>query len=182
MFYRAGSKLEDAVANLESLRAARDAVQFKAVFNSFLSNCRAVTFALQKEGAHVQGFAAWYGPKQEEMKNDELLRFIHESRKEDFHEGAHRLRFSTYIQSLSSDSVGSPPHPQASLVIGAEGPFWLIHQGTPKERRIPIAHGSRHIIQVAIENPPKTHRGANLSAQDPVSLHCCCGLYGRAYS
>ena len=170
MFHSAKSKLEDALVNLDAMRAARDAVNFKAAFNSFLSNCRSVTYALQKEGAKVHGFEAWYGPKQAEMKADELLRFIHESRTEDFHEGAHRLRFATHIRSLSSEAVGPPPHPEASLIIGAEGPFWLVHQGTSKERRIPITAGSNHVIQIAVENPPKMHRGQAIAEANPVSL------------
>jgi len=170
MFNGARSKLEDAYSNLDSMRKATNALEFRAAFNSFLSNCRAVTNALQKEGAHIPGFRDWYAEKQEEMKSDELLRFIHESRKEDFHEGQHRLRFGTYIEYLSSAAVGPPPKPGASLVIGAEGPFWLVDAGTPHERRIPITRGSRHVVQVQIENPPTQHRGKPLAATDPISL------------
>lgn len=170
MFDRASSKLEDAISNLDSMKTARDAVQFKSGFNSFLSNCRAITFALQKEGARIQGFDAWYRPKQEQMKRDELLRFVHESRTEDFHEGGHRLLFSTHIHSMSTDSIGSPPHPSATLVIGAEGPFWIVHKGTPNERRIPVIQGSSHTISVSVKNPPKMHKGMLLVTLDPISL------------
>jgi len=85
MFNKAASKLEDARANFDSLTSAGDTIQFRSAFTSFLSNCRAVTFALQKEGAHVEGFKDWYELKRGEMKADELMYFIHESRIEDFH-------------------------------------------------------------------------------------------------
>lgn len=170
MFNRAKSKLEDACENLDSMRKAKTALQFRAAFNSFLSNCRAVTNALQKEGARVEGFSEWYAQKQTEMKADELLRFVHESRTEDFHEGRHRLLFSTYIEHLSSDAVGPPPTPGASLIITTQGPFWLVDEGTPRERRIPITRGSRHQVCVSIENPPTQHRGKRMAASDPISL------------
>lgn len=170
MFGGAKSKLEDAYSNLDSMREATSAPQFRAAFNSFLSNCRAVTYAMQKEGTHMGGFGEWYASKQTAMKADELLRFIHESRTEDFHEGRHRLRFSTYIEHLSSDAVGPPPRPGASLVIGTEGPFWLVDEGTPLERRIPITRGSRHVVQVGVENLPTQHRGKPIAATDPISL------------
>jgi len=158
------------MSNLDSMKAAKDAVQFKSGFNSFLSNCRAVTFALQKEGSHLQGFDSWYAPKQEQMRSDDLLRFIHESRTEDFHEGGHRLHFSTHIHSLSTESIGPPPHPSAVIAIGADGPFWVVHQGTVNERRIPIIQGSNHTVQVRIKNPPRMHKGVPLTTSDPVSL------------
>lgn len=170
MFQRAASKLEDARANVDSMRRATSAPEFRSAFNSFLGNCRAVTYALQKEGAHVDGFAEWYAGKQEEMKDDELLRFVHESRGEDFHEGKHRLAFSTHIQHLSTDDLGPPPEPGASLAIGADGPFWIVGEGTPRERRVPITQGSQHTINVAVANPPTRHRGQPLERLDPLSL------------
>jgi hypothetical protein len=170
MFDRAKSKLEDAHLNLASMRKATTAPQFRAAFNSFLSNCRAVTYALQKEGASLDGFSEWYASKQMEMKEDELLRFIHKSRTEDFHEGQHCLRFSTYVDHLSSTAVGPPPKPGASLTIGPEGPFWLVDQGTARECRIPVTRGSWHVVQVDIENPPAQHKGKPMAARDPITL------------
>lgn len=170
MFQRAASKLEDARANVESLRRASNAPEFRSAFNSFLGNCRSVTYALQKEGAHVEGFPEWYATKQHEMKEDELLRFVHDSRGKDFHEGKHQLQFGTHIRHLSSEDVGPPPEPDASIVIGADGPFWIVGRGTARERRVPITRGSSHVVNVAVSNPPTRHRGQPLERLDPISL------------
>ena len=170
MFRSAVSKLEDARANLESLAAATDAIKFRSAFTSFLSNCRAVTYALQKEGAHVDGFGDWYEPKRYEMKGDELLRFIHESRKEDFHEGAHPLCFCSEISYVNTGGPEDRPHPDAAMIAGAQGAFWVVDAGTPKERRIPVKKQGSYKVVVSIENPPATHRGQPLSTQNPISL------------
>ena len=164
------SKLEDARHNFEALHAANDAVAFRTAFNSFLGNCRAVTYALQKQGYKVASFADWYSKKQYEMKNDELLRFIHEARTEDFNEGKHHLRFSTHIQPLSRYSIGPLPQEGASLAIWAQGLFWVVNKGVPQERRIPITQGSSHIISVSIDNPPNTHLGKALDKTNPVTI------------
>jgi hypothetical protein len=94
------NKLEDARSSLETIRVAADALAFRSAFNGFLSSARAVTYALQKDGADIPGFHEWYDPKSEAMRKDEVLRFVHEARTEDFHEGKHRLSFSTRVESL----------------------------------------------------------------------------------
>ncbi len=149
---------------------AKDAITFKVYFNSCLNACRAITNALQKEGKHIPGFEEWYKQKQEEMKNDELLRFIHKARTEDFHEGKHRLVFvRSFIHSFSSEDAGTPPSPDATLIIGTEGMFWIVNRGTPYERRIPIRKG-KYTIEVAIDNPPQVHLGKKLKKNDPVTI------------
>jgi len=177
MFSHSQSKLEDARACLEGMVGARDTVKFKSAFNSFLSNCRAVTNALQKEGASVNDFSEWYQQKQDQMRADELLRFVHESRTEDFHEGRHKLRFGAYIKSLSGSAVGPPPKTGARFVVGAEGPFWLVDEGTPHAHRVPITQGTNHTISVSIDNPPQSHRGSTLAKNDPISICRCAHEY-----
>lgn len=169
MFAAAQHKLEDARTILQQLERAADPPVFRSLFNSFVSAARATTNALQKDGKNLQGFAQWYAEKQDEMKADELLRFIHKARTEDFHQGKHRLTFDTYIAHLSGKEAGPPPAPGAALVIGADGPYWLIDKGTPGERRVPVSGGS-FAIRIAIANPPKTHLGANLQRTDPLSI------------
>jgi len=170
MFQRALSKIEDCHIILDKLIQADDALSFRALFNSFLTSARAVTFALQKEGKHISGFNDWYALKQQEMRDDELLRFVHEARNEDFHEGKHRLTFSTYIDHFSVKQAGSPPSPNAKLVAGAEGLFWIVDEGTPRERRIPIKRGGRFVIMASIAKAPTMHRGKPLQANDPVTI------------
>ena len=169
MFAGAEQKLEDAWTILQQLEVAADAPAFRSLFNSFLSASRAITYALQKGGARLRGFDEWYVEKQAEMKADDLLRFIHKARTEDFHEGKHRLVFDTYIAHLSGGEAGPPPAPGAPLIIGADGPFWLMDEGTPRERRIPVRRGS-FATRIAIANPPRTHMGSNLEQTDPLSI------------
>jgi hypothetical protein len=105
MFTGAASKLEDARTILDELRRTRDTLAFRALFNSFLSSARAITDALQKDGAALPSFADWYVGKQAEMRADELLRFIHEARIQDFHKGKHRLAFNTHMKHFSTQDV-----------------------------------------------------------------------------
>jgi hypothetical protein len=102
-------------------------------------------------------------------RNDELLRFIHDARTEDFHEGTHTLNFSTYVSHFSSDKADPPP-PNAKLTIGTDGLFWVIDEGTPGKRRIPIKQGGSYEIAISIDNAPTKHRGNTLAHNDPLTL------------
>ena len=168
MFESAVLKLEEARVILDQLQTATDSALFRSQFNSFLSAARAVTNALQKEGADVDGFADWYAAKQAEMRADGLMRFIHEARIEDFHQGKHRLTFSTYVAHMNTKDAGPPPAPGASLVIGADGVFWVVDSGTPNERRIP-ATGGTVTVAIGIDNPPETHLGQRIET-NPIEI------------
>lgn len=166
MFTSAKTKLEDSRVIFRQLRASSDAPSFRSLFNSFLNASRAITYALQKDGKHIAGFKDWYKVKQAQMRNDELLRFIHDARTEDFHEGKHRLSFETHIHHLMA---GPPPSPNARMVIGSEGPFWIVNEGTPQEQRVPINQGT-YTIQVSIANAPTVHLGKRLAKNDPMTI------------
>lgn len=125
---------------------------------------------MQKDGKNVPGFSEWYEAKQEEMRNDELLRFIHEARTEDFHEGKHRLNFSTFINHFTTNQTGTPPSPNASIGIGLDCIFWNVDVGTPHERRIPIKQGGSYYSSVSIVNPPTKHRGKDFLINNPVTI------------
>jgi hypothetical protein len=170
LFSKTKSKLEDTRSVLDQLTRARDASSFRALFNSFLNSAREITYALQKEGHNIPGFNDWYILKQEEMRNDDLLRFIHSARKKDFHEGEHTLDFSTAIIEFSTNQAGSPPSANAAIVIGSDGPFWLVDKGTPRERRIPVKQGCTWAIRVRIRNAPTRHRGRTLERNDPITI------------
>lgn len=171
MFKSTTSKLEECSTLLDQLRAAQDTQLFRSLFNAFITAARAITNLLQVEGKHIPGFNGWYTAKQQEMRVDELLRFIHDARIEDFHQGKHRLIFpSTHIEYFSSEQAGPPPAPNASLVIGTEGPFWIADGGTPKERKIPVRSGGSWTVQVTIANAPSVHKGIELMKNDPITL------------
>lgn len=167
MFNNALNKLEDARILFNKLTQASDFLEFKSYFNSFLSSSRAVTYALQKQGTAIKGFREWYSLKQEEMKNDELLKFMHNSRTEDFHEGVHRFACSTYIKHLSTNELDKPGN--ASMIIGSEGAYWVVNEGTSKERKIPVK-GAEYTISVSMQNAPAKHLGKELTSNDPLAL------------
>jgi hypothetical protein len=170
MFSNAKNKLEDSRVILQQLELASDAPAFRSLFNSFLSASRAITYALQKNGEHIPGFKEWYATKQSEMKDDELLRFIHEARTDDFHEGKHRLNFSTTVHHFSTSMAGEPPSPDAKMAIGGEGVFWIVNEGTSREQRIPIKQGGDFATEASIGNPPTAHLGQPLTRNDPVAI------------
>ena len=170
MFNRAKSKLEDSRTIYSNLQTCEDIPAFRALFNSFLQSSRSITNALQKEGKQLPEFTNWYLMKQDEMRNDELLRFMHIARTEDFHEGKHRLRFSTHIQYLDTSSVGPPPSPTARLGISNEGLFWIMNKGTPREERIPIKDRGEVSYYISIDNPPTSHLGHKLENNNPLVI------------
>lgn len=128
MFNYASNKIDDTRIIFDKLSQSSDFLEFKSYFNSFLSSARAITNALQKQGVKIKGFNKWYTLKQDEMKNDELLKFMHNSRTEDFHEGVRRFACSTYIKHLSTNELDKPGN--ASMIIGSEGAYWAKDSGT----------------------------------------------------
>lgn len=54
--------------------------QFRWNLNAFLQALRNVTFVLQKQLAHTEGFGTWWSGKQAELRGDELLRAFVEGR------------------------------------------------------------------------------------------------------
>lgn len=169
-FERTRSKLEDAASLLDRLREVNDGKSFRVAFNSFLSSARAVTYALQKEGRHIQDFDGWYQPKQQQMKKDELLRFMHNARIEDFHKGKTHLSFRMEIDRFGYDQAGPKPQPDAQLVLSGEGPYWIINRGTSREKRFPVKPTGGYTLIAWINNAPTSHLGKPLASNDPITL------------
>lgn len=170
MFEQTKLKLEDTNIIFKMLININNAIEFRTLFNSFLTSSRAITNAMQKEGKHISGFNIWYNLKREEMRNDELLKFIHKARTEDFHEGMHRLTFpSAKFKKFSTENL-NPPAPNASIGIGLEGPYWVINKGTPHQQRIPITQGGGYSIKISIKNAPTKHGNKTISKNDPITI------------
>ncbi len=105
------------------------------------------------------------------MRQDELLRFVHEARIVDFHQGKAAVgAVGTGVDYFSTKDAGPPPTPDAGFGIGAEGPFWIVDRGKPTERRVPIVKGGSWTTSVALEDPPKKHRGKAMLRNDPISV------------
>lgn len=94
-----------------------------------------------------------------------------DARDADVHEGRHRLLFDTDLQHFDTSQAGPPPggYP-ASMVFGPEGPAWLVDDGKPSRRLVPIRQGGSWTTHVAIANAPAEHRGKPLANRDPVSI------------
>jgi hypothetical protein len=94
---------------------------FRFQLSAFLSAAWSITWILQKELAQREGFAAWYEPRQQAMRNDADLRFLNDLRVGVVHQqslvpastawvgfckyGEPRLGFGSFQSPLSS-SVG----------------------------------------------------------------------------
>jgi len=170
MFDQTKNKLEDCHLLLSHLTKATDGASFRGLFNSFINASRAVTNALQAEGKNIPGFKEWYEKKRNEMTNDELLRFLHKARTEDFHEGKHRLNFRMKINVVRYDDFKDQPSADAKLVISGEGPFWVMNQGTSRERRVPAKGGGDYLLEASLNNAPTKHLGKMIRQNDPRSI------------
>lgn len=172
-FPLAKAKLDQARVLIDSVNEAYDSITYTARFVSAVTALRAVTNALQKDGAHFPGFKVWYEPWQKEMGSDELLLFVHDSRIEDFHEGggAGLLYFPQFnLKQLAIPRDVEPPaDPKAMLKITSEGMVWVSNRGTPEEYRTPArpraqAEGR---FGVGLTHPPKAHLGTPISEPRP---------------
>jgi hypothetical protein len=61
---------------------------FRYYLSAFLSAARSITFMLQKELAHRDGFPGWYEPQRQRMEQDDELRFLNKLRVGVVHEGS----------------------------------------------------------------------------------------------
>jgi hypothetical protein len=164
MFERAVGKLEDARINIQTMKNARNAQEFKAAFNSFLQSAHAVTLGLQLDRNNVEGFDEWWEEKRKEMREDELLRFFYEARVDDHHHAKHPLEFPFW---KLGRVVVSPP-PGAVYQFRASGPVYIFDQGKPTERVVPIP--GDYSVAITIKDPPKTHLGKPVNDPRPVQL------------
>lgn len=206
MFQGASAKLQDARTALDRLRAlARPAIEtnvrivstesvqqinpigtddpvgFSEAFSSCVAQIRAVGDAVLKDksACRLAGFVEWRERKKRECQADELLRFINDRRNSDLHEGFSPLTFAMQAFAFSSDSTGGVPAPSATLLIDNTGPYWLVEQGTARERRVPCTLRQGFLVTVAVRDPPGTHKGKPLPSRDPVTL---CEVAERFYA
>jgi hypothetical protein len=58
----------------QTMRSYHAPAEFRYNLNAFIQALRNITFMLQSEENKPEGFAEWYAAKQEEMRNNELLK------------------------------------------------------------------------------------------------------------
>lgn len=172
------TKLEDARVSYDFLSKSEDAVQFRTAFGALINNSRAITYAMQKEGSKDSQFMSWYSEKQDEMKNDKLIRFVHDARIEDFHKGSHQLHFSS-TANLSNINPGNIllSSPEAissdgtwSFSIHGDGISTKIKKGTPQEKRVMLNQNFLSNTTITLLNPPATHLGVEIKDNTPISI------------
>jgi len=115
----ARDKLGEAIyflSQMENTRSERDAFRFN--LSAFLAGARSVTLFMQKEFNKTQGFHEWYKVKQEEMRNDQAMRLLHDKRTMTIHQQSVRPRAEVKVgiseQVTISDSL-------SMVVIRASG-------------------------------------------------------------
>jgi hypothetical protein len=107
---------------------------------------RMVTFALQNLRGVVSNFDDWYGPKQQELRSDPLMRYFHDLRTEIEKKTTRHTATSVYIPSLNPNDLRRFPRPP-----GATG-FFIGDQNGGSGWEIKRADGS--IEKYYVELPP----------------------------
>ncbi len=75
--YNTHGRLNQAFSLFENiLNDYQDPLRFTSALNNLIQNLRNVTFVLQKELAHTDGFAEWYNKEKLEMSKDKLLKWL----------------------------------------------------------------------------------------------------------
>lgn len=88
-----------------------DSNNFIYNFNAFLSAARSITFFMQKQYAHKDGFNNWYDKEKENMKKDSDLVFLKNSRNEVLKEKLIKTIMEfTLTPPLSGIVVGENPY------------------------------------------------------------------------
>jgi len=149
-----------------------DPVAFSEAFSSCVAHIRSVGDAVLKDkrAQQVSGFQEWRELRILECRSDELLKFVNDQRNSDLHEGLSCLTFAMQTWRFSSDDIRGAPSPGAILFLDSTGPYWLVEQGTPRERRVACANPKGYLLSVAVARPPTTHKGRPFTSRDPVSL------------
>ena len=71
-------KLNETKFFLKCLKYAT--TNFPYYLSAFLTAARSITYFMQKEYAHVKGFSKWYLEKQSYMKNEPIMKILHNKR------------------------------------------------------------------------------------------------------
>lgn len=147
-------------------------VDFAEAFSSCIAQVRSVGDAVlkDKEALKLPGFSSWRESKKTECKNDPLLKFINDKRNSDLHAGDSSLSFTMHPFAFDSTALGAPPSSTAILLVDGTGPYWLIDEGSPGERRVPCKKIWHIAFTVTVANAPHTHLGIALPSTDPITL------------
>ncbi len=116
-----------------------NAMAFRYNLNAFLQALRSVTFVLQKELSHWDGFREWYPARQQTMKDDPLLRSFADGRTIVVHQRS--------LEMNSSAKIGIFRWQTLKLAIGIDVPInvpsqHLLQNITPELKLIDPEHSA----------------------------------------
>jgi len=139
---------------------------------------RAVTNVLQNLRGKVDDFDGWYSPWQQEMREDELLRFFYEARTKALKKGAVPTSFTVHIKRfrVPQDLPSDPPPGAKGFFVGDQtgGSGWVTERGGVEEKVYVQLPPSQVTTWLSFVDAPNTHLGASLESQ---TLEHLCGLY-----
>jgi len=145
--------------------------EFRHNFNAFISRARSVTWVLRKQHSENPKFKTWYGKKEKEMKNDELMRFFKVARNVSVKEHPLRTQTSTYIRHMEINV----PKGRGFAITGEGEAVWVDKDEAGKEKRIHAREFDSEIARAYYfdkPRPPLLYQ--NLQVID------LCGLYLRS--
>lgn len=141
---------------------------------------RSFTFVLQNlRSFDREGFDQWYQKYETEMRNDEMMKFFVSLRNDLLKKGDSNTDITVKIERLSlpedAHLFGPKPPGAKSLVIGDDGPAWIVKtaEGVEKKHYVQVPSRVADTSQ-SFRNPPRTHLGKSLKGKDSVEL---CNLY-----
>lgn len=140
---------------------------------------RAVTNVLQGLRSSVgEEFDRWYGPKQEEMRNDKLLQHFYKMRSEVLKEGVVRTRVGVQIDYLNTSELqplmANPPEGATAFFIGDQlgGSGWTVElpDGTFTKFYVKLPEELRLQISFHLDKPIRRHLGRRPDDQSAAGL------------
>ncbi len=98
----------------EALDAYQDPELFLTRLNALLVSLRSVTFVLQKDLRHEDGFDEWYEEQRVQMRADSVMRWLHDARNKVEKQG------DLAVSSVALLSIEGPWHTSEAKVISVE--------------------------------------------------------------
>ena len=165
--------LQTAQFGLDDMRARPERAQ-SGLRNAVVFG-RAITFALQNLRSIIADFDAWYLPRQQAMREDQLMRFFHELRTQIEKTAQQQTAVSAFISSFSTSDLArfrpAPPNAKNFFIgdqNGSSGWEVLNSDGTSQKYYIDlppdIGKATIHLIEA-----PEPFKGQD--AQDLIALY-----------
>ncbi len=172
--------LRAARLGLADLRGDDPARRMTGLYNVVVFG-RSVTLVLQNlRTIDTERFNAWYGPREESMRADPLLRYFIELRNEILKQGPPAVVKTVNIARFNDSEAARLPRPPGAtrFFIGGDGTGWWVPMPDGSEQRYYITPPPHWGISTwfHLPNPPMQHLGKALADTSAQNL---CDLYIR---